>query len=50
MSGSSAREEVNVVPLLRKSVRLSGIHAGSREMFRGMNAAIGASRMRPVID
>ncbi len=39
-----------MVLLLRKSIRLSGVYVGSREMFRDMNAAIGASRMRPVID
>ncbi len=50
MIGLLSLGEVNVVPLLRKSVRLSGIYVGSREMFRDMNAAIGASRMRPVID
>ena len=42
--------KVDVVPLLRKSIRLSGVFVGSREMFRDMNAAIGANNMRPVID
>ena len=37
-------------PLLRKSIRLSGIFAGSRDMFRDMNAAIAVNRMRPVVD
>jgi NADPH:quinone reductase-like Zn-dependent oxidoreductase len=50
MIGSLALGEVNVHPLLRKSIRLSGIFAGSREMFRDMNAAIAVNRMRPVVD
>tara|TARA_B100000686_G_C16672347_1_gene907193 strand:- start:53 stop:1069 length:1017 start_codon:yes stop_codon:yes gene_type:complete len=49
MIGSLVLGTVNVHPLLRKSIRLSGIFAGSRDMFRDMNAAISATRMKPVI-
>ena len=34
----------------RKSIRLQGIHVGSREMFAAMNRAIAHSRLKPVID
>ena len=50
MIGSLTEGKVNPQPLLRKSIRLSGIFAGSREMFRDMNAAIAANQLRPVID
>ena len=50
MIGSLKLGDVNVHPLLRKSIHLSGIFAGSREMFREMNMAISVNRMRPVID
>jgi NADPH:quinone reductase-like Zn-dependent oxidoreductase len=50
MIGSLKLGDVNVHPLLRKSIHLSGIFAGSREMFREMNLAIAVNRMRPVVD
>ncbi len=34
----------------RKSIRLQGIHVGSREMFAAMNRAIANSGLKPVID
>lgn len=34
----------------RKSIRLQGIHVGSRDMFAAMNRAIANSKLRPVID
>ncbi len=34
----------------RKSIRLQGIHVGSREMFAAMNRASAHSRLKPVID
>src|SRR6266566_2661832 len=42
--------EVNPVPLLMKNVRMQGIFVGSREMFEGMNRAITAHSIRPVVD
>lgn len=34
----------------RKSIRLQGIHVGSRDMFAAMNRAIDGARLKPVID
>lgn len=42
--------DVNPLPLLSKSIRLTGIYVGSREMFKKMNAAISANLLRPVVD
>ncbi len=36
--------------LNRKSIRLQGIHVGSRDMFAAMNRAIAQSKLKPVID
>ena len=36
--------------LHRKSIRLQGIHVGSRDMFAAMNRAIAQSKLKPVID
>lgn len=35
---------------MRKSIKVQGIYVGSRRMFLDMNRAIGAHRMKPVID
>ncbi len=50
MIGVLTQGEVNPYPLLGKSIRLTGIYVGNREMFRNMNAAIAANEMRPVVD
>jgi len=50
MIGSLLLGDTNMHPLLRKSIRLSGIFAGSREMFRNMNRAISVNKMRPIVD
>jgi NADPH:quinone reductase-like Zn-dependent oxidoreductase len=42
--------EFNPVPVFMKGIRMQGIFVGSRAMFEDMNAKIGASGMRPVID
>ncbi len=42
--------EINPTPILRKSIRLSGIYVGSTAMFEDMNAAISANGLKPVID
>ena len=42
--------EVSPVPVLMKSIRMQGIFVGSREIFEGMNRAIAAHAMRPVVD
>lgn len=48
--GVLTQGEINPLPVLGKSVRLTGIYVGSREMFRNMNAAIAANGLTPVID
>lgn len=48
--GVLTQGEINPLPLLGKSIRLTGIYVGSREMFRSMNAAISANALKPVID
>ena len=48
--GVLTQGELNPLPLMGKSGRLSGIYVGSREMFIDMNAAISANRLKPVID
>ena len=40
----------NPIALLMKSVALQGIFVGSREMFEGMNRAIGVNGIKPVVD
>jgi NADPH:quinone reductase-like Zn-dependent oxidoreductase len=48
--GVLTQGEINPLPVLGKSIRLTGIYVGSREMFRDMNAAISANGLKPVID
>jgi NADPH:quinone reductase-like Zn-dependent oxidoreductase len=47
---TGAAQEVNVLPVLMRHVRLQGIIVGSRTMFEAMNRAIEATNLRPVID
>lgn len=47
---SGAAQEVSVLPILMKHLRLQGIMVGSRAMFEAMNRAIDANGLRPVID
>ena len=48
--GVLTQGQVNPLPVLGKSIRLTGIYVGSREMFRRMNAAISANGIVPVVD
>lgn len=48
--GVLTQGEINPLPILGKSVRLTGIYVGSREMFRNMNAAIAVNGLKPVVD
>ncbi|MDN5754099.1 MAG: NAD(P)-dependent alcohol dehydrogenase, partial [Nitrosospira sp.] len=41
--------KIDPLPLMQRSIRLLGINVGSADMFRAMNRAIVASRLRPVI-
>ncbi|MEP6850319.1 MAG: NAD(P)-dependent alcohol dehydrogenase [Acidobacteriota bacterium] len=38
------------VPIFMKQIRLHGIFTGSRDMFEDMNRAIGAAKLKPVVD
>lgn len=42
--------QVDPRPLISRAIRLQGIYVGSLEMFRAMNAAIGANKLVPIID
>jgi NADPH:quinone reductase-like Zn-dependent oxidoreductase len=46
----SGAGDVNPVPILMKNIRVQGIFVGSRAMFEGMNRAIEAGGLRPVVD
>ena len=48
--GVLTQGEINPLPLLGKSVRLTGIYVGSREMFKNMNSAISANGLKPEVD
>lgn len=41
---------LDIVPILMKSLRIQGILVGNREQFEQMNRAIAQHRLRPVID
>ena len=41
---------VDVLAVLRKSIHLNGVYVGSRNMFASLNAALAATRIKPVID
>lgn len=47
---SGGAQEMSVIPVLMKHLRLQGILVGSRAMFEAMNRAIEASSLRPVLD
>lgn len=46
----TGRAGVDIVPMFMKSLRLNGIHVGSRAMFEDMNRAIAHAGMRPAVD
>ncbi len=46
----AGKGDVNLMPILMKSVRVNGIFVGSREMFEAMNRAIALHQMKPVVD
>ncbi|UQA63357.1 zinc-dependent alcohol dehydrogenase family protein [Polyangium aurulentum] len=43
-------QELSVIPMLMKGLRIQGLMVGSRVMFEAMNRAIEAKSLRPVID
>lgn len=48
LTGGSS--ELNLLPILMRSIRVQGIFVGSRAMFEAMNRAITLHRLRPVVD
>lgn len=46
----AGKGDINLVPILMKSIRVQGILVGSREMFEAMNQTIALYQLRPVID
>ncbi len=49
-TGPDAGPGIDVRSVLTKSVHINGIYVGSRAMFERMNAAISATKLKPVID
>ena len=47
---SGGVSELNIMPILMKSIRVQGIYVGSRSMFENLNRAIASNRIHPVID
>jgi len=48
--GILTMDRIDPTLLMRKSVRMTGIYVGSRQMFRSMLRAFDAHQIRPVID
>ncbi len=48
--GILTSDKIDPTLLMRKSVRMTGIYVGSRQMFRSMLRAFEAHELRPVID
>jgi NADPH:quinone reductase-like Zn-dependent oxidoreductase len=47
---SQSDQPLPIAPLLHRQIRVQGIYVGSRSQFEGMNRAISATRLRPVVD
>ena len=47
---SGGVSDINIFPILMKSLRIQGIYVGSRLMFEHFNGAVAANRIHPVID
>ncbi len=47
---AGASQDMNVLPVLMRHLRLQGIIVGSRTTFEAMNRAIEATGLRPVVD
>ena len=45
-----AKPDFNLAPVVMQNIRLQGVTVGSRDQFERMLAAIGAHKLRPVID
>lgn len=42
--------QVDPMPILRRNLRVQGLYVGNKQMFEGMNRAIEAGGLKPVID
>lgn len=47
---AASAQEVSVIPILMRQLRVQGVYVGSRAMFEALNRALAASRLRPVVD
>ena len=47
---SGVVSDLNITPILMRSIRVQGIYVGSQSMFERFNRAISAHRIHPVID
>jgi NADPH:quinone reductase-like Zn-dependent oxidoreductase len=47
---SEVEAKISPLPILSKSLRLTGIYVGSRTMFERLLAALTVNRIHPVID
>lgn len=47
---AGAKEGIDPMPILNRSIHLEGVYVGSRSMFARMNAAFTANVIEPVID
>jgi NADPH:quinone reductase-like Zn-dependent oxidoreductase len=47
---SGTVEDLSIIPILMRGIRIQGILVGSREHFEDMNRAVEAHGMRPVVD
>lgn len=46
----SGMAQVDPMPILRRNLLVQGLYVGSKQMFEGMNRAIAANGLKPVID
>ncbi len=47
---SGGQQDLNIIPVLMRNIRIQGVIVGHREMFQRMNRAIALHEMRPVVD
>ncbi|MGD2116540.1 MAG: NAD(P)-dependent alcohol dehydrogenase [Acidobacteriota bacterium] len=47
---SGTVDDLNILPILMRGIRIQGVLVGSRQHFEDMNRAVEAHRMRPVVD
>ena len=47
---TGVKAEITTAHILQKSLRITGVYVGSRQMFEDMNRLIEQQELRPVID